>query len=145
MRVELSVAHHLYGKSHAVANNLRQRLCDQGAIALINPIFCEPGLDADNKGGSRLVDTKKCGATEPGLEGGLRKADLQLSEDRAPDLSLIHSAAPPFVPLVYATSIAAEGRVAEESAVPPWCKIESVLTGLRQPLPQPRERDQPTV
>ena len=28
VRVELSVAHHLYRKSHAVANNLRQRLRD---------------------------------------------------------------------------------------------------------------------
>ena len=110
MCVELGVAHHFHRERDAVANNLCQRLCDQGAVALIDPIFREPRWNAENKGGRRLINTEECGATEPGLEGGLRKADLQLSEDCAPDLSSIHSAAPPVVPLVYATNTAAEGR-----------------------------------
>ena len=135
--VELSIAHHFNRERDAVANNLCQRLCDQGAITLINPIFCESGWNTENEGGSRLINTEECGATEPSLEGGLRKADLQLSEDCAPDLSSIHSAAPPLFRWCAPPTLRQKGGVAEESAVPPWCKFESVLAGLRQPLPQP--------
>jgi hypothetical protein len=93
--VEGGLANNLHKECDAVANNLCDRLRNQCAVAILKPVFCETGSDTDNKGARGFINTKQCGATEPGGIRCLREAQLQLTEDSSPNVSLIHVSLPP--------------------------------------------------
>ena len=73
----------------AVADDAREGLADQRAVAGLEPVLGEPVGDADLE--ALVVDVHQLGIAEPGLVIRGRQRHLQLAECRSPDLLRVHS------------------------------------------------------
>ena len=73
----------------AVADDPREGLADQRAVAGLEPVLGEPVGDADLE--ALVIDVHQLGIAQPGLVIGGRQRHLQLAECRSPDLLRVHS------------------------------------------------------
>ena len=73
----------------AVADDAREGLADQRAVAGLEPVLGEPVGDADLE--ALVVHVHELGIAEPGLVVRGRERHLQLAECRSPDLLRVHS------------------------------------------------------
>ncbi len=73
----------------AVADDARQRLADQRAVARLEPVLGEPVRDGDPE--ALLIDVDQLGVAQPRLEIRRRERDLEFSQGGSPDLLCVHS------------------------------------------------------
>ena len=74
----------------AVADDASQRLRDQRAVAVLEPILRKSVGHRDHK--LLVIDIDEDGVAQPRFEVGRRQGDLKISECRAPDLLCVHRA-----------------------------------------------------
>ena len=73
----------------AVADDPREGLADQRAVARLQPVLGEAVRDRDPE--ALVIDVDELGVAQPRLEVGRREGDLEFSQGGSPDLFCVHS------------------------------------------------------